>query len=101
MANASDPPQEPGGDAPRDPWVGRSLGARDRYRILRRLGEGGFGTAYLAQDAHFAAAAGRTHHVVVKIPHAERRGARQPDAGDRWRSTRRRTTERGSRAGRE
>jgi WD40 repeat protein len=33
-----------------DPWIGRSLGDRQRYRLEQRLGGGGMGEVFLAMD---------------------------------------------------
>ena len=79
MANDGDPPIGGPQPHPHDPWIGRCLGPEGRYRIDRRLGEGGFGTAFLATDLHFAATTGEARKVVVKVPHAERTGT-GPDA---------------------
>jgi len=33
-----------------DPWIGRTLGDRQRYRLDKRLGGGGMGDVFLAMD---------------------------------------------------
>ena len=55
-----------------DPWIGRTLAGK--YRLDARLGEGGFGTAYLAADLNYAAVTGAERRVVVKVPHMGRGG---------------------------
>lgn len=66
MSRADDPLAE------HDPWIGRVL--KDRYRVERRLGEGGFGAAYRAVDLEFERTTRSVRHVVAKIPHAGREG---------------------------
>ncbi|MGI9240338.1 MAG: hypothetical protein ACR2RV_06025, partial [Verrucomicrobiales bacterium] len=34
-----------------DPLEGTTLGLADRYKILQRIGEGGFGTVYMAEQS--------------------------------------------------
>ena len=51
------------GGPPKDRWIGATL-AKGRYKITRKLGEGGMGSVYVAWDANL-----RTE-VVVKVPHA-------------------------------
>lgn len=55
-----------------DPWLGQTLAGK--YRLDERLGEGGFGTAYLAADLNYAKLMGGERHVVVKLPRLDRLG---------------------------
>src|SRR5580692_10910388 len=51
------------GGPPKDRWIGATL-AKGRYKITRKLGEGGMGSVYVARDANLQT------EVVVKVPHA-------------------------------
>ncbi len=51
------------GGPPKDRWIGATL-AKGRYKITRKLGEGGMGSVYVAWDANLQT------EVVVKVPHA-------------------------------
>lgn len=60
MAETSTEPE--GGTPTVDPLIGQVL--EGRYELTRRIGEGGMGAVYLAQDRRL------DREVVVKIPHA-------------------------------
>jgi serine/threonine protein kinase/tetratricopeptide (TPR) repeat protein len=49
------------GGPPKDRWIGATL-AKGRYKITRKLGEGGMGSVYVARDANLQT------EVVVKVP---------------------------------
>ena len=51
------------GGPPKDRWIGVTL-ANGRYKITKKLGEGGMGSVYVAWDANLQT------EVVVKVPHA-------------------------------
>jgi serine/threonine protein kinase len=53
-----------------DPWLGQTLAGK--YRLDERLGEGGFGTAYLAADLNYQKLMGGERLVVVKLPRLDR-----------------------------
>jgi serine/threonine protein kinase len=55
-----------------DTWLGQTMGGK--FRLDRRLGEGGFGTAYLAADLNYEQLMGGERLVVVKIPRLDRLG---------------------------
>lgn len=79
MPASPPPPSETGLRAPKvnaDPNVGRTLG--ERYRILRRLGEGGMGTVYLCEHVHLH------RRMAVKVLHEEL--ARDPEIAERFRN---------------
>jgi formylglycine-generating enzyme required for sulfatase activity/Flp pilus assembly protein TadD len=63
-----------GGPA-KDRWIGATLG-NGRYKITRKLGEGGMGSVYVAWDANLQT------EVVVKVPHATQQD--DPEATTRF-----------------
>jgi serine/threonine protein kinase len=79
MPATSPPPSETGLRPPEvnaDPNIGRTLG--ERYRILRRLGEGGMGTVYLCEHVLLR------RRVAVKVLRDEL--ARDPEIAERFRN---------------